>query len=353
VGLDKDEETALPHENDLFERALEATTQELPRRTLATYARLWQLETWLRQMVYVELRANFGNSWQQQVTSSATYQHGDSRLTHMPTPEQQPISYITFGALQKTITRHWSLFEKYLPPQNLWDAKLEEISQIRNRVAHFRLGHHDDLQRVLRFMKDVDKGFWTFCTSYNAASPVLPPSRDPVVKRFQSLDQFPYVKVDTRRWAMVGVADPDAIFSLSINVLRRPWHTIQSVGRIAGQAGFIYDIVITAREKRRFDYSRYLQDTKRVHGDLVHICLDSFNASIRVTIPAILGTRAINRTAQVLLDWIPNSLHRSEGTGDRTDETQDLAEEWPEYVLGPKNPLCFLTPDMPCSFFMT
>lgn len=270
----------------------------------------------------------------------------------MPTPEQHPVSYITFSALQRTIANHWALFETYLPPQNLWTAKLEEVSQIRNRVAHFRLGHFDDLQRILRLMKDVDKGFWRFCTSYNATSPVLPPSRDPVVKRFQSLNQFPYVKVGSRQWAMAGTADPGAIFSLSINVLRRPWQTTRSAGRISGQAGFIYDVVITARGNRRFDYSRYLQDTKRVHGNLVHICLDSFNASIRVTIPAILGTRVINRTTQVLLDWLPNSLRRSQDTGDRTDEAERLAEEWPEYVLGPKNSLCFLAPDMPCSFFM-
>jgi hypothetical protein len=28
-----------------------------------------------------------------------------------------------------------------------------------------------------------------------------------------------------------------------------------------------------------------------------------------------------------------------------------LADEWPEYVLGPSNPLTFLDPEMKCSFF--
>ncbi|HMJ11324.1 MAG TPA: hypothetical protein VK524_07935, partial [Polyangiaceae bacterium] len=34
----------------------------LPERVLEAYARLWQLETWLRQLVYVNLRAKAGDS---------------------------------------------------------------------------------------------------------------------------------------------------------------------------------------------------------------------------------------------------------------------------------------------------
>jgi hypothetical protein len=135
-------------EGDSLEETLGAV-QELPKRVIATYARLWQLETWLRQMVYIELRAAFGNSWAQQVAGGPTRSlSADLRLTHMPTPEQNPISYVTFSGLQKTIENHWTCFATYLPPQNLWTAKLEEVSQIRNRVAHFRVGHNDDLERV-------------------------------------------------------------------------------------------------------------------------------------------------------------------------------------------------------------
>lgn len=42
-------------------RALEATVGHwLPPESLALYARWWQLETWLRQLAYVELRARDG-----------------------------------------------------------------------------------------------------------------------------------------------------------------------------------------------------------------------------------------------------------------------------------------------------
>jgi hypothetical protein len=173
-----------------------------------------------------------------------------------------------------------------------------------------------------------------------------------VAQKFQHLIQFPFVNVGRRKWAMAGVADPDVPFTVSINVLRRPWKTIKVSGRYSGQAGFLYDVLIVGRGGRSFDYPRYLQDTKPLHGDLVHICLDAFHDSVRVTIPAILGTRMVNKSIQGLLDWVPNSLHRSHDRSDRSVEAERLAEAWPEYVLGPKNPMSFLGPDMPCSFFM-
>ena len=55
-------------------------------------------------------------------------------------------------------------------------------------MAHFRLGHEDDLARALQLLRDLDRGFWTFCTSYNDAQPILPASNDPVVQHFLDLD---------------------------------------------------------------------------------------------------------------------------------------------------------------------
>ena len=146
---------------------------ELPKRMLSTYARLWQLETWLRRMVYVELRALRGDDWSAGIKAEAHYK-ADKRLSHMPTPEEDPLSYITFSQLTGLISNNWNGFGCYFPPENIWLAKLEEIGQIRNRVAHFRSGHADDHPRLLQFLRDLDRGFWTFCTSYNNARSPAP-----------------------------------------------------------------------------------------------------------------------------------------------------------------------------------
>ena len=155
---------------------------KLPPERLRTYARLWQFETWLRTMVYVEFRARYGDSWISplNIRSDKPYEN-DKRLSHMPTRETLPISYMQLTDLLETISVNWCLFKTYLPPRDLWVAKLDEISQIRHRVAHFRFGHEDDLPRVKQLLRDLDKGFWRFCTSYNSTFPVLPPSDDKVM----------------------------------------------------------------------------------------------------------------------------------------------------------------------------
>lgn len=153
---------------------------EVPERALRVYARLWQFETWLRQMVCVELRALLGDEWSAQIKENAKAFTSDKYLKHMPTPEMHALSYAPLSQLTNLVRDNWSCFEPYLPPRPLWDAKLSEISQIRHRSAHFRIGHADDYSRLHQYLRDIDHGFWTFCTSYNHGHPVLPPSGDAV-----------------------------------------------------------------------------------------------------------------------------------------------------------------------------
>src|SRR5690606_15325686 len=110
----------------------------------------------------------------------------DKRLTHMPTPEDDTLRFVQLSDLLRVIKEHWCLFERYLPPKTIWEAKLEEVVAIRHRIAHFRSLHQYDLLRVTQFLRDIDQGFWNFCTSYNDPHPVLPQTNDPVVAHFLS-----------------------------------------------------------------------------------------------------------------------------------------------------------------------
>ena len=182
-------------------------TPDVPERALRIYARLWQFETWIRSMVYVELRVLLGDGWSAGLSAKAHSFEADKRLTHMPTPELNALSYAQLSQLTTLIGTHWPCFECYLPPRELWDAKLVEICQIRHRIAHFRVGHVDDLPRLLQFLRDIDRGFWTFATSYNDAHPVLPASRDAVTHHFLHLDPLPWCEVEPNQWARVGMVD--------------------------------------------------------------------------------------------------------------------------------------------------
>ena len=112
----------------------------------------------------------------------------------------------------------------------------------------------------------------------------------------------------------------------------------------------MYDVTIHARHQSHLEYRRLLQSTSRLHEHLVHICLDSIAKSIRITIPAVLGaehvTPIVERFYEASLYCLVSGLSQQ-----RDNAVQAFADTWPSYVLGPENPLTFLAPDMPCSFF--
>jgi hypothetical protein len=98
----------------------EQILERLPENHLLLYARLWELEIWLREMVYVELVARYGSGWALHLKgNSERAQTSDQRLRHMPTRERLSISYIMFSQLQQTIRKRWVLFKEYLPPKEI------------------------------------------------------------------------------------------------------------------------------------------------------------------------------------------------------------------------------------------
>jgi hypothetical protein len=190
--------------------------------SLVVYARLWQLENWLREMLYVELKSKKGRNWISFNKTKNTYE-ADKKLRHMPTSDRSPVSYLTFSELTNLIRKNWDLFSIYLPPLNQWEAKLEEIVHIRNRIAHYRKGHPDDLDRLLQLMRDIDEGLWEFCTSYNDIKPILPQDKDPVTKKYLELDPFAYKQISENEWAVFGSAPRDMRYIVKVNTIQRKW----------------------------------------------------------------------------------------------------------------------------------
>lgn len=323
---------------------------ELSRDVLATYAHLWQFETWLRRLVYVQLRALDGDGWESKIKTgkAAVPKSNDKRMTHMPTPEDDVLSFIQLSELQRVVTDHWDLFETYFPPKTIWEAKLEEVVAIRHRIAHFRSLHQDDLPRVRQFLRDIDQGFWRFCTSCNDAQPVLPQTKDPVVAHFLPFDLFAWTEVGDKQWARIGHADQSERLAMTVEILRMPWAK-WSVP-VAGHPGLLYDVRITTRGARHHDYRRLLQWTKAQHKHAVHLCLGNGATSFRITLPAILGETKLIEVIEAFHDGAQNCVRP--GADEHSEAAiETRANELPEYVLSPQNPLTFLSPDMPCTFF--
>lgn len=320
----------------------------LNESSLILYARLWQLEKWLREMVYVELKTKKGRNWFNFTKTKNTYE-ADKAFTYIPTADDSPLSFTTFPELIKLVQNNWDLFSEYFPPKHIWETKLEEIMHIRNRVAHFRNGHTDDISRLMQLMRDIDNGFWKFCTDYNNLQPILPPDRDPVALRYIDLDPFSFKEIAPNEWAQIGSAPQNLKYIVSIHSIRRRW--TEKSATIDGTSGYIYNINILLRNNRQFDYLKFLTAASKFKADIIHIFLDTFSSTVRVTIPAIIGGENVCKIIDGLINITESSMTALRSINSDDETVQKLSEEWPEYVIGPKNPLTFLESDMPCSFF--
>jgi len=196
-------------------------------------------------------------------------------------------------------------------------------------------------------LRDIDNGFWRFCTGYNDAHPILPPTNDPVVAHFLSLDLFPWTEVEARTWARVGHADPREKLSVTVEVLTMPWAT--RLVPVAGKSGAFYDVVILARGSRHMDYQRLLRMAKAMQGRIAHLCLSANSGGVRVTVPTVIGENEAISVIGAFCEAARNCLLPGDGPGEAS--VNALADAQPEFVLGPRNPLTFLGPDMPCAFF--
>ena len=334
---------------DSIKKIYEESSQA-PGDTLALYNRLWQLETWLREMVYVELRT-FEKDWENYLPrAKGEYPRSkDKRLTHMATAQESLLAYLTFSDLWNIILddKLWDCFSLYFPPKDILKGKIEEMSQIRHRVAHFRMPHQDDLRRTELFLRDIDQALWKFCTSYNKAFPVPLSENNPLVTRFSRVDQFPFLELYPAGAA--GPRSSNAVLSVTIERSIRPWVNLGTLNRPpVSEAGMIYHVLIFALDQRTMKYKEILQFTKEVHKNCIHIILGSLGESLTLTFPSILPIEIISETVEEFLRITHSALWRF-----KSDEVEavKVAAEWPEYVLPPTNPLAFLCSDMPCSFF--
>ena len=352
------EEASDPFEELLRSEALMDAACRLPGELLSTYARLWEFETWLRMMVYVELRAGYGDAWENHLPNEGKTggaQSQDERLSHMPTLERLPTSYMQLRSILSTISDEWCLFNPYLPPLELWKAKVEEVLQVRHRIAHFRRGHKHDADRVAQLLRDLDPGFWRFCLSYNDAD-------------WWSSDDAAIREVASHERASDRV-------ELHLRRSTRPWS--RPTESFEESPGGFYDAVIHATRGWQFGYQSFLAGTVGVHAHVCLIHVDDSHRFVRVTVPSVIGVSAVADTLRVCRRAAENAVTRWSEPSSLTQHLEgkietlreapmplrawqeqwvdELAEPYGEFILGPMHMLSFMDSNhlrgKPGSFF--
>lgn len=221
-----------------IERAVEHGT---PALSVAFYARWWQLETWLRQLIYLEFRAKWGVDWAKHLVPSkfpkssgttAARATKDASNAYTATPDTTNVmSYIDVGVLFEVTDEHWALFEPSLLPKKRWDGWAEEIQQLRHRSAHCRRPHSDDLSRIELLLRDLERGAWNALTAHNVDYPLERVDQsDPVVAGWINKEHEDAQLVDHGS-RVRGV-------ELRLTWSKRPWATYENGETITGREGF-------------------------------------------------------------------------------------------------------------------
>jgi len=330
---------------------------EVSGDTLKAFLRLYQLETWIREMVYLELKSYYGMDWLSEAENALARARVNVRMAdrsaardrkhqHISTPETDPW-YVSFDSLLKIIydRRMWKLFASYFTTKTVFRVRLEEVFPIRNRVAHCRTLHAYDLDRLTQFLRDFDQGFWRFCATYG--------DKYVFVDRLSKNSVFEH---------FATVRDPN----LDITYSARPYTGNRAPRRELGP-GFNYDVTITTQHwGRYFEYEGILKATRSWHRYVLHIMLDSFQHTLRVTFPGTLDSTTVIEAIERFVRVAHNaySVVPLVPVTERADQKEPFAKAemrnrpfeliavgWPHHVVPPSHPFTFINSGCPCSFF--
>lgn len=190
----------------------------MPPTPLNVYARWWQLETYLREMVYTELRAAYGLGWLEHLGQRTTVRAARDRVNaYMASADSEELlTYADVTGLFDLIASERRLFDPLLPPQSRWQGYAEELAAIRNRIAHCRRPHPDDLGRVEQALRNLEPGARSFYSAYCDASPISPKSGDPLARAWVAQRHDAAARLVEHRRRKYGVQ-----FRLEYSV--RPW----------------------------------------------------------------------------------------------------------------------------------
>ncbi|MEV5079346.1 Swt1 family HEPN domain-containing protein [Streptomyces sp. NPDC056159] len=190
----------------------------MPAQSLALYARWWQLEAWLRELIYVELRALYGAKWLDKLRAASGRQTQDAAYKHMSTADSEnPLAYLDYSQLLEVIENHWGQFEYALLESGSWTGRQEELKRVRHRIGHIRKPHRDDLARIEQTLRDLEQGAFIACAAYNKR--ILPSP-----KKFKDAMTAGWISGEhPTAQRLIRHADIQYGVGLEVRVSRRPW----------------------------------------------------------------------------------------------------------------------------------
>lgn len=222
--------------NDIRDAISVAWRNGMPPSATALYARWWQLETWLRSLVYVELRSAYGSDWASRLPKRPECRRlGNEAFRYMATPDAQALlAYTDVADLFEIVDADWSLFEKALLPKDVWVGRTVELRNIRNRIGHCRRPHADDLSRLEQTLRDLEGGAFRAAAAFNRQWRVRKDWNDPLVEAWVAC------RHETAQ-RLIGHAKRQYETVFHLRWSRRPWApSTQPTPPLSGTRGYVW-----------------------------------------------------------------------------------------------------------------
>jgi len=253
----------------------------VPPHAIGFYGRWWQLEDWLREVVYVELRAKHGEGWTNHLEGHAPKRvASDEANAYMASADAgELLAYADVSDLFRLIEDQWELFSPLLPPRRRWEGTSDELRELRNRNAHCRRPHRDDLARIEQTLRDLEAGAWRFYSSYLDTRAVHK-SRDPVARAWLGRQHETAARLLDH-----AERQYDVRFRLGYSV--RPWATAPDANAISGSEGVLWHArwVIGGRDLNVAELWTEVARCPPVCELLVHLLVDM--GSVTATFAAV------------------------------------------------------------------
>jgi Swt1-like HEPN len=334
-------------EQDSISLELTRVAGLVPQDALAFYGRWWQLENWLREVAYVELRAKYGTQWKSHLKGSAPQRATAEAVNrYMASADaEELLAYADVSDLFKLLEDQWELFEPILPPLPRWRGRTDELEDLRNRNAHCRRPHRDDHARLLQTLRDLEAGAWRFYISYLDTRRVLDGvSTDPVAEAWVQGEH------DTaRRLLGHGEDQYETTFQLWYSV--RPWSTWPDKNQIAGSEGVLWH-ARWSMGGRDLDVRQLWRElSASVRKLLVHLLVDV--GHITATFAAVDNPTKIADAIGAIFDdlLVTSRPFRGNSLDDWEGRWTEGVDELPRVVQA-NSPLTILDPyQTPCLIF--
>jgi hypothetical protein len=166
------------------ERQVVALDSGLDALALGVASRWWQLESYLRQLVYIELRAMYGVTWHLKLGSSPAKRSASTTvLGYMASADDSYlITHLGVSELFQLIDSEWAICNAGIGmPAAIWAGRVQELLAIRHRMAHGRRPHLSDPLRIEQTLRDLEGPAHDSLFSYASCVEVDPAWNDPVI----------------------------------------------------------------------------------------------------------------------------------------------------------------------------